>query len=40
MTVMFFVKRFSRRICSVVSDVPDDDTTFSTPAWCIEMTSV
>ena len=34
-----FVKRLIRRICSSVSDVPDDATTFSTPAWCIDITS-
>ena len=38
--VDFVVNRCSRRICPSVSDVPDDATTFSTPLWCMEMTSV
>ena len=39
-TVMLRVKRCSNCICSVVSEVPDEATTFSTPDWCIEITSV
>ena len=37
--VIFFVNRPIIRICSIVSDVPDEATTFSTPAWWTDKTS-
>ena len=39
-TVTLLVKRCISRICPVVSDVPDDATTFLMPDWCMDMTSM
>ena len=39
-TVILFVKRCMSRICPCVSAVPEEATTFSTPTWCIPITSI